>query len=103
MSNAKINFLQEGFNLPRGVVSKKDIGERRIRISMVLCSKEAALSVKTWQRRVAPMMLSDWRKPSAPYTPRYLFLVGMSVVAIGSPLQAESQMLDPTWKPWKPM
>ena len=35
------------FYLPRGVVSKKDIGERRMRISMVLCSSEAAFRVKT--------------------------------------------------------
>ena len=36
------------FYLPRGVVSKKDIGERRMRISMVLCSNEAAFRVKTF-------------------------------------------------------
>ena len=28
-------------------MSKKDIGERRIRINIVLCSKEAAFNVKT--------------------------------------------------------
>ena len=74
-------------------MSKKDIGERRMRINMVLCSNEAAfrvktyfvflcsiyifcifvhqhdalqVRVKTWQRRVAPMMLRDWRRPRTP-------------------------------------
>ena len=35
-------------DLPRGVVSKKDMGERRILMSMVLCSREAAFNVNTW-------------------------------------------------------
>ena len=39
-------------DLPRGVVSKKDMGDLRILMSIVLCSNEAAFNVNTLQRRV---------------------------------------------------
>ena len=43
-----IVYEQANADLPRGVVSKKDMGERRILMSMVLCSREAAFKVNTW-------------------------------------------------------
>ena len=39
-------------DLPRGVVSKKDMGDLRILMSIVLWSNEAAFNVNTLQRRV---------------------------------------------------
>jgi len=47
LSTTSISLENRFKILPRGVVSKKDIGERRMRISMVLCSSEAAFRVKT--------------------------------------------------------
>lgn len=77
------------------------MGERRIRMSIVLWRREAAFRVKTWQRRVAAMMARDWRTPSTPYTTRYLFLTASTVLASGSLLHADSQMFAPTENPWK--
>ena len=37
-------------DLPRGVVSKKDMGDLRILMSIVLCNNEAAFNVNTLQR-----------------------------------------------------
>ena len=45
------SYMDHG-DLPRGVVSKKDIGDLRILMSIVLCSNEAAFNVNTLQRRV---------------------------------------------------
>ena len=52
--------------LPRGVVSKKDIGDLRMRINMELWRRVAARRVKTLRRTVATMMERDWRRPSTP-------------------------------------
>ena len=46
-------------DFPSGVVSKKDMGERMMRMSMVLCSLVAAFSVKMAKKEVATMMEAD--------------------------------------------
>ena len=73
---------------PSGVVSKNDMGEQ----SMVEWNFVKRVNT---ERRNRP-----WRSPSTPYTARYLFLTPTSVEAKGSAVQADSQMLAPTLKPW---
>jgi hypothetical protein len=48
------------------VVSKKDIGDRKILSSIVPCNLEAAFNVPTDKTTVPSMMNTDWSKPSKP-------------------------------------
>lgn len=51
---------------PKGVVSKNDIGERRMRESMVACNLVAAFNVPTEIRTVPTMMKVACNRPNTP-------------------------------------
>ena len=85
--------------LPRGVVSKKDIGDLITLNNIVLCSFRAALRVNIAKRSDPIIMQRPWNKPNTPYTARYMFLLDSDVVARGSSVHLDSQMFPDTWKP----
>ena len=55
---------------PRGVVSKKNMGDRRMFLSMELWRVREAKMAARAREKAAKRIMNDWITPNAPYTPR---------------------------------